>query len=57
MRVARGDKLVALEAMKMETIIAAPHDGTVAEIYTTPGTQVAAGQLLLSLLPDGSTRR
>ena len=53
MRVAKGDKLAALEAMKMETIIAAPHDGTVAEVYTAVGTQVAAGQVLLALVPDG----
>jgi urea carboxylase len=53
MRVAKGDKLAALEAMKMETIITAPHGGTVAEVYTAVGTQVAAGQVLLALLPDG----
>ena len=53
MRVAAGDKLASLEAMKMETIIVAPHDGTVAEVYTAVGTQVAAGQVLLALVPDG----
>ena len=52
MRVTTGDKLASLEAMKMETIIAAPHDGTVAEVYTAVGTQVAAGQVLLALVPD-----
>jgi urea carboxylase len=56
MRVAKGDKLAALEAMKMETIIAAPHDGIVAEVYTAVGTQVAAGQVLLALVPDGPVR-
>jgi multidrug resistance efflux pump len=39
--------------MKMETIVVAPHDGTVAEVYTAVGTQVAAGQVLLALVPDG----
>jgi pyruvate/2-oxoglutarate dehydrogenase complex dihydrolipoamide acyltransferase (E2) component len=52
MRVAKGDKLAALEAMKMETVIIAPHDGTVAEVYTAPGAQVAAGQVMLALIPD-----
>ncbi|HEY5400901.1 MAG TPA: urea carboxylase [Trebonia sp.] len=52
MRVTTGDKLASLEAMKMETVIAAPHDGTVAEVYTAVGTQVAAGQVLLALVPD-----
>ena len=56
MRVARGDKLASLEAMKMETIIAAPHDGTVAEVYTAIGTQVTAGQVLLAVVPDGPVR-
>ena len=54
MRVAKGDKLAALEAMKMETIIAAPHDGTVAEVYTAVGAQVSAGQVLLALVPSRS---
>jgi biotin carboxyl carrier protein len=53
MRVAAGDKLASLEAMKMETIIVAPHDGTVAEVYTAVGTQVAGGQVLLAVVPDG----
>jgi urea carboxylase len=50
-RVKKGDKLLSLEAMKMETVLAAPHDGLVAEVYTAPGTQVDAGQPLLALLP------
>ncbi len=50
MRVVKGEKLAALEAMKMETIIVAPHDGTVAEVYTAPGAQVAAGQVMLALI-------
>jgi urea carboxylase len=53
-RVRRGDKLLSLEAMKMETVVAAPHDGLVAEVYTAPGTQVDAGQVLLALLPSES---
>ena len=55
-RVAAGDKLVCLEAMKMETIITAPHDGTVAGIYVTVGAQVAAGQVLIAVVPDGAVR-
>ena len=53
MRVAKGDKLASVEAMKMETIITAPHGGTVAEVYTAVGTQVTAGQVMLALIPDG----
>jgi urea carboxylase len=52
MRVAKGDKLASLEAMKMETVVVAPHDGIVAAVYATVGTQVAVGQVLLALVPD-----
>jgi urea carboxylase len=45
--VAKGDTLLSLEAMKMETIVTAPRDGTVAGVYTTPGAQVSAGQVLV----------
>jgi urea carboxylase len=54
-RVSKGDKLIALEAMKMETVIAAPHDGTVAGVHVTPGTQVEPGQVLVTLLPAGTS--
>jgi pyruvate carboxylase len=45
--VAAGQKLFALEAMKMETTIYADQAGRVAEVLVTPGTQVEAGDLLL----------
>jgi urea carboxylase len=50
--VSKGDKLVSLEAMKMETILTAPHDGTVAGIYVAAGAQVTAGQVVAAVLPD-----
>ena len=53
-RVAKGDKLISLEAMKMETIITAPHDGIVAGVYTTAGAQVEPGQPLVALVPEAS---
>jgi urea carboxylase len=53
-RVAKGDRLVSLEAMKMETIITAPHDGTVADVYVAVGAQVAAEQVLAAVVPDGA---
>ncbi|HEV3117956.1 MAG TPA: pyruvate carboxylase [Gemmataceae bacterium] len=46
-KVAAGQKLFALEAMKMETTLYAEHAGTVAEVLVKPGTQVEAGDLLL----------
>jgi len=54
-RVAKGDKLISLEAMKMETIIAAPHDGVVAGVYATAGLQVEPGQVLIALAPQGGS--
>jgi urea carboxylase len=51
MRVAKGDRLLALEAMKMETILASPHDGTVVGVYPAVGAQVEAGQPLVAIEP------
>jgi pyruvate carboxylase len=45
-KVKAGQKLLVLEAMKMETTINAPADGVVTKIHTPPGTQVEAGDLL-----------
>jgi pyruvate carboxylase len=45
--VTAGQKLFALEAMKMETIVYADRAGTVAEVPVAAGTQVEAGDLLL----------
>lgn len=44
--VAEGDKLLILEAMKMQQPIVAPTDGTVARISVSQGDQVSAGQVL-----------
>jgi urea carboxylase len=46
-----GQKLVALEAMKMESAVEAPGDGVVADILVGPGDQVDAGTVLLTLAP------
>ena len=45
-RVKAGQKLMVLEAMKMETTITAPRDGIVTKIETPTGTHVEAGDLL-----------
>ena len=42
-KVKEGQKLLVLEAMKMETTINAPMTGTIQTIQTPPGTQVEAG--------------
>ncbi|HBJ37926.1 MAG TPA: pyruvate carboxylase, partial [Planctomycetaceae bacterium] len=48
-KIKAGQKLMVLEAMKMETTINAPSDGVVAKITAKAGTQVAAGDLLLTM--------
>ncbi|AEG91743.1 acetyl/propionyl/methylcrotonyl-CoA carboxylase subunit alpha [Ramlibacter tataouinensis] len=47
--VRKGQALAVMEAMKMEHTIAAPADGTVAELLYGPGDQVAEGAELLRL--------
>jgi biotin carboxyl carrier protein len=48
-RVKKGDTLVILEAMKMETLIAAPEDGKVTSLAVEKGMTVQAGQLIATL--------
>ena len=48
-KVARGDVVVTLEAMKMEAAVRAEIDGLVAEVAVRPGTQVDAKDLLVVL--------
>ncbi len=45
----RGDTVLVLEVMKMETPVVAPEDGTVASIDVTVGQAVEAGALLATL--------
>lgn len=47
--VAAGQKVITLEAMKMNTIIAAAVGGTVAAVHVHAGDSVEEGQLLMTL--------
>ncbi|MGA5823844.1 biotin carboxylase N-terminal domain-containing protein [Kitasatospora sp. NPDC094028] len=49
--VRKGQPLLVLEAMKMEHVIAAPHDGVVAELRATAGATVAMEDLLVVVTP------
>ncbi|MFD3539727.1 biotin carboxylase N-terminal domain-containing protein [Streptomyces sp. NPDC058662] len=51
-RVAAGQGLLVVEAMKMEHVISAPHAGTVTELDVTPGTTVAMDQVLAVVTPE-----
>jgi len=47
--VARGETLLAIEAMKMETHVIAERDAMVAEVYVVPGDAVGPRDLLILL--------
>ncbi len=49
--VAKGQKLLLLEAMKMQTTIAAERKGKIAEVHVRPGTQVETDDLLMRMEP------
>ena len=47
--VSRGQKLLTMEAMKMETTLYVEHPGKVAALLVKPGVQVETGELLIRL--------
>ena len=51
-QVQEGDRLVVLEAMKMEHVLRAPRDGVVATVAVATGDQVTAGALMVGLEED-----
>ncbi len=51
--VTKGQKLLTLEAMKMEHSLIAPFDGVVAELNATPGAQVQVEALLARIEAAG----
>ncbi|HHT0592264.1 TPA: acetyl/propionyl/methylcrotonyl-CoA carboxylase subunit alpha [Legionella anisa] len=53
-KVKAGERLIVLEAMKMEHTIHAPTDGTLLDIFYTVGAQVNEGEELLSLSEEDS---
>ena len=50
--VAAGQRLLTLEAMKMETPVEAPVPGSVVEVLAGPGDEVASGSALLIVAPS-----
>ena len=52
-KVAKGQRLLTLEAMKMEHAMIAPFDGMVAELSAKPGQQVAVDAVLVRVEPSG----
>ena len=48
-RVSKGELLLSLEAMKMETLVAAAQDAVVKAVHVHAGDTVRAGDLLVEL--------
>ncbi len=56
-RVAVGQRLATMEAMKMELSLTAPHDGVVGELGARPGQQVPIGHAIVRVVAeDGEPR-
>lgn len=47
--VARGDPLLVVEAMKMETVVSAPRAGTISEVFVAEGDAVTVGDPLVAI--------
>jgi len=45
----KGDPLLVVEAMKMETIVASPKSGTITEVFVTEGDTIAVGDALVAI--------
>ena len=53
-KVAKGQRLLTLEAMKMEHALTAPFDGVVAELSVKPGQQVRVDAVLAKIEPSAA---
>ncbi|MGO8045044.1 biotin carboxylase N-terminal domain-containing protein [Rhizobium johnstonii] len=52
-RVAKGDRLLTVEAMKMEHSLRAPFDGIVEKLQVSSGARVSENQLVVSIVKEG----
>lgn len=49
--VTTGQKLLAISAMKLESVLKAPRDGVVRAVHAEPGARVKPGQILVEFEP------
>jgi 3-methylcrotonyl-CoA carboxylase alpha subunit len=54
--VARNAPLLVLEAMKMEVVIRAPHDGVVEAVFVASGQTVKSGGKLAAVVATQATK-
>jgi len=52
-RVAAGDSVASIEAMKMESSISTPITGTVERVVAAAGVSLEPGDLILEIRPSG----
>ncbi len=55
--VKKGERLLSIEAMKMETAVYCPRDCRVGDVLVKPGSVVDAGDLLVVLEEEPGVRR
>jgi len=55
-RVVEGDRLIILEAMKMEIAVLADSAGYITDVFCQPGQTITAGQLLAAIQPEPLTQ-
>ena len=51
-RIYRGQDLISIESMKMESFVAAPSDALIEKIFVSPGQAVETGDILIKLKVD-----
>jgi propionyl-CoA carboxylase alpha chain len=51
-RIYRGQDLISIESMKMESFVASPSDGRIEKIHVEPGQTVDSGDILIKLQID-----
>ena len=49
-KIKKGDKIIVLEAMKMENIIKSPTDGIIKKINVNKGMAVEKNQILINFI-------
>ena len=53
-RVSRGDPILTIESMKLQTVLAAPRDGVVAQILKGSGATFEKDEIVAMLEPQGA---
>jgi len=55
--VKKGQRIIVVSAMKMETTLSAPYNGKVARINAAINDKVAPGQILVEIEKEGEVKK